>query len=214
MVLHLFHCRRHASPSVSRREREKFSLLDRRHASVLLVAGPAPLGKGQNKSVDFQSPEWRQCRFTPVIFAWREATHNFETYYNYIMKHIIPLAVVATAVLALVACDNKTADAIKEKSDDAKEAVANKAEEVKDAAGKKIDEASEAAKEAVPAAAAAVDSAAEQAKDATQNAVDATKDAADKAVDKVQDAAGNAMDSAKDAVAPAAAPAESTAPTP
>ena len=89
------------------------------------------------------------------------------------MKKTIPLTVLASAALAFAACDNKTADTIKEKSDEAKEAVATKAEEAKDAAGQKIDEAKEAAKEAAPAAAAAVDSMAETAKDATQNAADA-----------------------------------------
>ena len=120
------------------------------------------------------------------------------------MKKTIPLTVLASAALAFAACDNKTADTIKEKSDEAKEAVATKAEEAKDAAGQKIDEAKDAAKEAAPAAAAAVDTMAEKAKDATENAADATKDAAENAVDKVQDAASNAMDTAKDAMSSAA----------
>ena len=127
----------------------------------------------------------------------------------HIMKHITPLAVLAAVTLALTACDTKTADAVKEKAEDAKEVVETKTEEATAAADKKIDEAKEAAKEAAPAAAAAVDSMAEKAKDATQNATDATKEAADKAVDKVKDAAGNAMDSAT-----GAAPADATTPAP
>ena len=52
------------------------------------------------------------------------------------MKKTIPLTVLASAVLAFAACDNKTADTIKEKSDEAKEAVATKAEEAKSEATK------------------------------------------------------------------------------
>ena len=73
------------------------------------------------------------------------------------MKKTTLLTVLGITGLALAACNDQTADAVKEKADDAKQAVEAKSEEAKDAAAKKIDEAKEKAKEAAPAAAAAVD---------------------------------------------------------
>ena len=105
------------------------------------------------------------------------------------MKKTTAWTILATAAFTLAACDNKTADAVKEKADDAKQAIEAKSEAAKEAATKKIDEATDAAKKAAPAAAAAVDNMAEKAKDATSDAANATKEAADKAVDKVEGAA-------------------------
>ena len=98
------------------------------------------------------------------------------------MKKTTVWMILATAAFTLTACDNKTADAVKEKADDAKQAIEAKSEAAKEAATKKIDEATEAAKQAAPAAAAAVDNMGEKAKDATSDAANATKEAADKAV--------------------------------
>jgi len=136
----------------------------------------------------------------------RETTTTLETIGNNIMKKTTPWAILATAALTLTACDSKTADAVKEKADDAKQAVEAKTKEATESAAKKIEAAKDAAKAAVPAAAAAVDKMAEKAKDATADAANTTKEAADKAVDKVQDAATNALESAKGALAPSAPP--------
>lgn len=148
------------------------------------------------QSVDFPAPDWPDCLLEPVIFFDANQPNQpqpLELTGNTIMKKTTAWTILATAAFTLTACDNKTADAVKEKADDAKQAVEAKSEAAKEAAAKKIDEATEAAKQAAPAAAAAVDNMGEKAKDATSDAANATKEAADKAVDKVEDAATNAI---------------------
>ena len=147
------------------------------------------------QSVDFPAQDWPDCFLEPGFFDANQPNQPqpLELTRNTIMKKTTALTILATAAFTLVACDNKTVDAVKEKADDAKQAVEAKSEAAKEAAGKKIDEATEAAKEAAPAAAAAVDNMAEKAKDATSDAANATKEAADKAVDKVEGAATNAI---------------------
>lgn len=157
------------------------------------------MGNGRlrrQQSVDFPAPDWPDCLLEPVIFFDANQPNQpqpLELTGNTIMKKTTAWTILATAAFTLTACDNKTADAVKEKADDAKQAVEAKSEAAKEAAAKKIDEATEAAKQAAPAAAAAVDNMGEKAKDATSDAANATKEAADKAVDKVEDAATNAI---------------------